>query len=353
MFEPFLWRSAFGQKLCDAYSKDQSMTRDIEKRVAQAYDARWLNVSSLDDLSQSKIAYSGWDAGRLDLRQCAKDYATKCRLRLMRHIPPSGDYMLDVGSGPLLFKEYVEYSRNFRKRYCIDLSSVALEEAKKKIGDHGVFLHGSLFDVPLEPDFFDCTLSILTIFNIHKDKQEDAVRKLIEVTKPGRPIIIVYRNPKSAAFSVRKGLRRRYRALGKTCKRFLKRREKPARGEEQSLYYDQHPIAWWDRFSDAADIQIMTWAYLSPYMQKALIPDNALGRKLLEMIFWAEERFPHRLGKRCAYPIIILTKKPSALASRETSGNPRSLPRRHKVHLRRDSDAPRSRGSDSVRESDG
>ncbi len=324
------------------------MTRDIENEVAQRYDARWLNVSSLDDLSQSKIAYSGWDAGRLDLRQCAKDYATKCRLRLMRHIPPSGDYMLDVGSGPLLFKEYVEYSRNFRKRYCIDLSSVALEEAKKKIGDHGVFLHGSLFDVPLEPDFFDCTLSILTIFNIHKDKQEDAVRKLIEVTKPGRPIIIVYCNPSSAVSR----LFRSYRTLRGTCRRLLKRRKKPARKKGARLYYHRHPIAWWDRFSDAADIQIMTWAYLDARMQKALIPDNALGRKLLEMIFRAEERFPHRLGKRCAYPIIILTKKPSALASRETSGNPRSLPRRHKVHLRRDSDAPRSRGSDSVRESD-
>ena len=320
------------------------MPRDIEKGVAQSYDARWLNVLSFDDLSPSKIAYSGWD----DLRQCAKDYATKCRLRLMRHIPPSGDHILDVGSGPLLFKEYVEYSRNFRKRYCIDLSSVALEEAKKKIGDHGVFLHGSLFDVPLESDFFDCTLSILTIFNIHKDKQEDAVRKLIEVTKPGRPIIIVYCNPNTAA----SGLLRSYRALVKTCIRLLKGREKPARKRSALLYYHRHPIAWWDRFSDAAYIQIMPWAYLGPDMQKMLIPDNALGRKLLEMIFRAEERFPHCLGKRCAYPIIILIKKLSAPAIRETSGNPRSLPRRHKVHLRRDSDAPRSRGSDSVRESD-
>ena len=298
------------------------MTRDIERRVAESYDERWFNAPSLDDPSQANIGYPGWDDGRLDLRRCAKDYARKCRLRLMRHMPSSGDYILDVGSGPLLFKEYVEYSRNFRKRYCIDVSSVALEEAKKKIGDHGVFLHGSLFDVPLEPDFFDCTLSILTIFNIHKDKQEDAVRKLIEVTKPGRPIIIVYRNPKSATISVRVRvwLGRPYRALGKTCRRLLKRHEKPVTGEEQFIYYYQHPIAWWDKFSDAADVQIMTWAYFLPDIQKALIPDNAFGKKLFEMIFWVEEHFPHRLGKRCAYPIIILTKKPSPLAGRKASG---------------------------------
>ena len=73
------------------------------------------------------------DARRFeDLRQCAEDYISKCRLRVLRHIPDNGDKIIDMASGPIQYKEYLEYSRNFRKRYCVDLSSSALTDAKKK-----------------------------------------------------------------------------------------------------------------------------------------------------------------------------------------------------------------------------
>jgi len=121
-----------------------------------------------------------------DLREHAKEYVSKCRLRVLSHIPENGVNILDMASGPIQYKEYLEYSRNFKKRYCVDLSSGALESAKKKIGDHGVSLHGSFFDIPLEEHFFDCAVSLHTIYHIDKDKQEVVVRKLIKVTKPGK-----------------------------------------------------------------------------------------------------------------------------------------------------------------------
>ena len=84
------------------------------------------------------------DARRFeDLRESAKDYLSKCRLRVLRHIPETGENILDMASGPIQYEDYLEYSKNFNKRYCVDLSSSALEDAKKKIGDHGVFLNGS------------------------------------------------------------------------------------------------------------------------------------------------------------------------------------------------------------------
>ena len=81
-----------------------------------------------------------------DLREYAQEYVSKCRLRVLRHIPEKGINMLDIASGPIQYKEYLEYSRNFEKRYCVDLSKAALEQAREKIGDHGVFLHGSFFE---------------------------------------------------------------------------------------------------------------------------------------------------------------------------------------------------------------
>ena len=40
--------------------------------------------------------------------------------------------MLDMASGPIQYPEYLVYSSNFKKRYCVDLSKNALEAAKKK-----------------------------------------------------------------------------------------------------------------------------------------------------------------------------------------------------------------------------
>ena len=57
-----------------------------------------------------------------DLREHAQEYVKKCRLRVCNHIPESGENILDMASGPIQYKEYLEYSRNFEKRYCVDLS---------------------------------------------------------------------------------------------------------------------------------------------------------------------------------------------------------------------------------------
>lgn len=233
-----------------------------------------------------------------DLRENAREYVSKCRLRVLRHIPDNGENILDMASGPIQYKEYLEYSRNFKKRYCVDLSSEALEKAKNKIGDHGVFLPGSFFNIPLEENFFDCTLSLHTIYHIDKQRHEEAVRKLIYVTKPGKPVIIVYSNPDS--FLSR---------LLRSVKSVLKKHDKISKQEEEpGLYFEAHPIEWWNRFSDIASVTIMPWRSFDSDSQKKLIPNNKIGRKMFEVLFNLEERFPDFFVKHFQYPMIILTK---------------------------------------------
>ena len=67
-----------------------------------------------------------------DLRNCAKTYVSKCRLRLMRHIPKKGINLLDFASGPIQYPEYFKYSKNFKVRHCVDFSKIAIKTAKKK-----------------------------------------------------------------------------------------------------------------------------------------------------------------------------------------------------------------------------
>jgi len=195
------------------------------------------------------------------------------------------------------------------------LSSGALEKAKNKIGDHGVFLHGSFFDIPLEENFFDCTVSLHTIYHIDKDKQEEAVRKLIKVTKPGSPVIIVYSNPHTIISSIRSSFP--IRAL-KKAKRLLKRAENETRIEnrsdieqEVSLYFYPHPIEWWDRFSDIAYVQILPWRSFTSDTQKRIIPNNKMGGIMFNLLFFLEERLPVFFVKHFQYPMIILTKRKS------------------------------------------
>lgn len=253
------------------------------------------------------------DARRFeDLRESAKDYLSKCRLRVLRHIPETGENILDMASGPIQYEEYLEYSKNFKKRYCVDLSSSALEDAKKKIGDHGVFLNGSFFDIPLDENFFDCAISLHTIYHIDKDKQEEAVRKLIYVTKPGQPIIVVYSNPSKIFKWVARLIRLPFLLLRKPKELLEKLIKKSAQKKDLDLYFYTHPIKWWNRFGDVAtNIKIMPWRSLNSDIQKCLIPNNEMGKKMFDMIFNLEERFPNFFVKYFCYSMIIITKRKS------------------------------------------
>jgi len=173
------------------------MTDKAEEGVSQFYNT--VGWETQGDITEDA---KRWE----DLREHSREYVSKCRLRVLRHIPDHGVTMLDMASGPIQYGEYLEYSRHFEKRYCVDLSAGALEKAKKKIGDRGVFWHGSFFDIPIDENFFDCTISLHTIYHIDKDRQEEAVRKLLHVTKPGKPVIVVYGNPNTLVSSLRSSI---------------------------------------------------------------------------------------------------------------------------------------------------
>ncbi|MGH7900145.1 MAG: hypothetical protein ACRENZ_00240, partial [Thermodesulfobacteriota bacterium] len=85
-----------------------------------------------------------------DLRPVSKEYLHKCHLRVSRHIEPSGKYFLDVASGPITHPEYLIYSTGFHIRICVDLSFLALREAKRKLGDKGIYILADITNLPLE-----------------------------------------------------------------------------------------------------------------------------------------------------------------------------------------------------------
>jgi len=247
---------------------------------------------------------SGWDSdeegatldARLweDLRPVAREYLTGCRNKLLRYLPARGDLILDAASGPIQYPEYMEYSRGFDKRVCVDISYKALEQAKKKLADRGEVFCASILALPFPDDRFDAVLSLHTIYHIDQAQQEKAVHELLRVAKPNAPVVVVYSNPDRFFARLKRGF------TGK-------RRSDSEPGAP--LYFFAHPSSWWRRFEDLADIEIEPWRSLTAAESRRLIPDNRIGKLCFKAVASFERRMPKTATAFGAYPTIVLRKR--------------------------------------------
>jgi ubiquinone/menaquinone biosynthesis C-methylase UbiE len=269
------------------------MNENAESRISKFYNTEgWIEVNGNTE-----------DANRFeDLRNNSIEYVSKCRLRLLKHIPKSGNNFLDMASGPIQYKEYLKYSEGYDKRHCVDLSSDALNIAKNKIGGHGVFHHGSFFDIKFENNYFDCSISVHTIYHMDKDMQSIAVQKLIDITKKNCPIIIIYSNPKSIVNKFSNSLIVR-------LFRKLKRQITDTKPSKTILYFYAHDLSWWNQFKDYADVKIYPWRSFDSDYQKRLFPNNIIGKTMFKILYLLEDSFPKFFARYLQYPMIVLIKK--------------------------------------------
>lgn len=223
-----------------------------------------------------------------DLRTVAKNYVSRARKKINRYIPKKGCHFLDFASGPLQYKEYIKYSKNFKYRHCVDFSNRAIKEAKKKIGKKGKFYCNDFMKINFKKNYFDCTVSLHTIYHINKNKQEKVIKKLIYVTKKNSPIIIVYSNPNT---------------LINKFKNLINYKK-----NKKGLYFYCHNKKWWYKFSKLAKIEFYPWRSFSSQHQKILFPNNIFGSFLFKLLIFFEDNFPNFFFNYFQYQIIILKK---------------------------------------------
>ena len=136
------------------------MELEVKQQVRQFYDqVGWQEVS--EGVYQN--------ARYEDLRPVSREYIHRCHLRVSRHIQPAGRFLLDAGSGPIQYPEYLEYSKGYQYRVCADISHVALQEARKRVRDHGLFVVADVADLPFKPDAFDGIVSLHTIHHLPQE----------------------------------------------------------------------------------------------------------------------------------------------------------------------------------------
>jgi SAM-dependent methyltransferase len=236
-----------------------------------------------------------------DLREAARSYVSACRLRVLKHLPKGGHRLLDMASGPIQYPEYMKYSEGFDIRVCVDLSERALEMARLKLGAHGEYHAGNFLDLDIEQ--VDAAVSLHTIYHMHKDIQEVAVRKLIDLTRPGGTIVIVYSNPMNLVSAIRSPFR-------KVAEVFASRRSKG--DTPDSIYFERQRLGWWMRFSDAGTVRIFPWRTFSSRVQRLLFPDNNLGQRMFSALFALEDRYPRFFTAIGSYPMIVINKRAAA-----------------------------------------
>jgi SAM-dependent methyltransferase len=253
----------------------------VEDQVRDFYDQRGWAADDAGDTADAQL----WE----DMRPCAAEYVSACRRKVLEFLPERGERLLDAGSGPIQYPEYLEYSSGFAKRVCVDLSQRALDEARAKLGDRGEYVRASLLDLPFPDHHFDAAVSLHAVYHIDSDRQEDAVRELMRVLQPGAKAVIVYANPDRLAARLKRLARREQRLSG-------------------PIYFFAHPLSWWKRFSDEAAVEIVPWRSLNANESRALVPDNRLGAGMFRALLRFERAAPRWATWLGCYPTIVLTK---------------------------------------------
>src|SRR5512133_990735 len=119
---------------------------DIKQQVRQFYDQVGWQVVGEGTYQNARYE---------DLRLVSREYIHNCHLRVGRFLKPTGRYLLDAGCGPIQYPEYLTYSQGYEKRVCLDISIVALKEARSRIGDKGFFVVGDVSNLPFADEVFD------------------------------------------------------------------------------------------------------------------------------------------------------------------------------------------------------
>ena len=288
---------------------------EIKQEVRKFYDqVGWQMVS--DEVYQN--------ARYEDLRPVSREYIHRCHLRVSRHLNPSGELLLDAGSGPIQYPEYLEYSKEYRYRVCADISITALREARKRIADHGMYVVCDIANLPFRKGAFGGIVSLHTIHHLPEGEHLQAYQELYRVLEPESSAVVVNGWPSSSLMNLADPLIRTSNRVRGLIRRLSgNQRPSPPGGNEKpqtpaadqkdrnqkGTFTERHDVDWLkEQVGASMPVNILVWRSVSVRFLRSLIHPHVGGRYWLRLLFWLEERFPHFFGEQGQYPLVILTK---------------------------------------------
>lgn len=282
---------------------------EIKQQVRKFYDqVGWQTVS--EGLYQN--------ARYEDLRPVSREYIHRCHLRINRHLMPNGRYLLDAGSGPVQYPEYLTYSSGYGHRVCVDISILALQEARKRLGEHGLMVVADVANLPFKWKVFAGAVSLHTLHHLPLGEQKKAYYELERVLAPGGSAVIVNGWTDSRLMRRSIWLVRWMEWLGRIWSKIKNPRrsecnqqtesEEDSKKQPTGTFVEKLDAGWLRRELPDLDLTIQVWRSVSVRFLRAVIHQALGGKLLLRVLYRLEEHFPHYFGINGQYPLIILQK---------------------------------------------
>jgi SAM-dependent methyltransferase len=282
---------------------------EVKQRVRQFYDQ--VGWQSAGDGTYQNARYE-------DLRPVSSEYIRRCHQRVKRFLKPEGRFLLDAGSGPVQYAEYLAYSAGYQRRVCVDISIVALQEARRRIGDHGLFVVADIANLPFAPDGFDGLVSLHTLHHLPLEEQSKAYHELYRVMKTGTSGVVVNGWTDSPLMRRLGWLVRLMDGAGRLVLRLRGRSPAPQAPAQPKAQKEKAPTGTFIRKQDAdwlreqlqgkMEYEVYPWRSVSVPFLRAVMHDLTGGRLWLRLLFGLEERFPHFFGEKGQYPLIVIRK---------------------------------------------
>jgi ubiquinone/menaquinone biosynthesis C-methylase UbiE len=251
-----------------------------------------------------------------DLRPVSHDYIHNCHLRVLRHLNPTGRFLLDAGSGPIQYPEYLEYSKGYQYRVCADISFLALDEARKRIGSHGLYVVCDVAYLPFKSNSFGGEVSLHTIHHLPSEEHLRAYQELYRtLTTSGKAVIVNgWDNSPLTIFMDF------WIALYEHLYALFHPHSKPAgpgnscaspvtEVNTHGTFVRTQNVDWLQKkVGRLLPIKIWCWRSVNVHFLRTFIHVRFAGKLLLRLIYWFEEHLPHFLGKYGQYALIELRK---------------------------------------------
>lgn len=259
---------------------------EVSRSVSEFYSHAWKRNES--GITHGKAIHE-------DNSPDGQHYLQRGELRILgsfERASAPGRVFLDAACGA---QPRVEFGRRYQRHLCVDFSFDGLAEARAQLGDRGIYVRGSLLQLPVKDGVCDGIMASHCIYHVGREEQPRAIAELLRVLAPGGTMQVLYANPTLfAATAPRHRLFWRARRLGLRLKARIAARSAPVAepGGGTFLYTFLHPMEEMMRMlasgPRAAEVTVETLCVLSREESEPLMRGGKLGRKAVE---WAENRY--------------------------------------------------------------
>ncbi|OJX45943.1 MAG: hypothetical protein BGO78_03380 [Chloroflexi bacterium 44-23] len=266
-----------------------------------------------------------------DLRPVSASYIYKCHMRVNRHLIRPGHFLLDAGSGPIQYPAYLTYGEEFAYRLCVDISFLAMKEARKRLGNKGLYVVADVANMPFISGVIDGLVSLHTLHHLPLAEQRKAYNEFDRLLAHGKVAVIVNGWTESRLMKRWAWLQRIMESAGakisssrrknseRSAEEFPKSKpengpsgkNKPQDKKVTGTFIEKLDAQWLRRELAENDIQILVWRSVSVRFLRAVIHSVLAGKLLLALLYMLEEKYPSYFGVNGQYPLVVFHKSES------------------------------------------